>query len=66
MDTELALSQMRLKMRNNDEAYTLAVYMRDMLHNEPDTEDTRAFIEHTSSSTEKMVVVTMIIPYKDD
>uniref|UniRef100_A0A6M3LVQ7 Uncharacterized protein n=1 Tax=viral metagenome TaxID=1070528 RepID=A0A6M3LVQ7_9ZZZZ len=53
-------------MRNNDEAYTLAVYMRDMLHNEPDTEDTRAFIEHTSSSTEKMVVVTMIIPYKDD
>lgn len=54
-------------MRNNDEAYTLATYMRDMLHNEPDTEDTKVFIEHESDFRKATFIrMTILIPYKDE
>ena len=51
--------------RNNDEAYILATYMRDMLHNEPDTDDTKVFIEHQSDNKATWVRVSMLITYED-
>lgn len=52
-------------MRNHEEAYSLATYLRDMLYNEPDTKDTKAFIEHSSDTERKLVRVTLIIPYEE-